>query len=214
MNPMESTWVDALVASQFAGAETEIRVLEVDIERGDPAALERALTYLEADPYYFRSGYARQRIGRKLARQQLTEPQKARARTIALGWVSGSVHCGRVAAGSLAHAAANNSLRRALRAFLHDNNIEVARRALQTLLRVKHPGYDERDLRRMRDIVLSDAGRFPWLSPVDYHAAARLWSPEWNAELVALTQVHGPDRKAAKLLVESATRRARKRAGS
>jgi hypothetical protein len=206
-------WVDGLLAAQFTDAEVEIRVLERDLERGEVAAIDRALTYLEADPYYFRSGYARQRIGRKLAHQTMTDTQRARARAIVLGWVDGTLHSGRVAAASLARASADNSLRRTLRARVHDDRVEVARRALHVLSGVKRPGLSEQDVRRMRDIVLSDAGRFQWLSPVDYRAAMRLWSPEWRDELVTLTKSHGPDRKAAKLLLQAAERRSRKRTG-
>ena len=68
--------------------------------------------------------------------------------------------------------------------------------------------------KRMREIVLTDAARFQWLAPIDYRAALRLWSPEWREELVALTKSHGPDRKAAKWLIEAAGRRAQKRTGS
>ena len=209
----DQTWVEGLQAAQFTDAEVEIRALERNLERGDAAAVDRALTYLEADPYYFRSGYARQRVGRKLAHQVMTDTQRARSRAIVLGWVDGTLHSGRVAATHMARSSADNSLRRSLRNRVHDDRVDVARRALQVLIEVKHPGLSERDLRRMRDLVVADAGRYPWLSPVDYRVAMRLWSPEWRAELVAVTKSHGPDRKAAKLLLQAAERRSRKRSG-
>src|SRR5436190_18528918 len=86
---------------------------------GEPEAVEEALTFLERDPYFFRSGYARERVARWLARVELTPLQKARARAVVLSTVDGPHHCPQPGVGQLARAVINNPLRRELRARRH-----------------------------------------------------------------------------------------------
>ncbi len=50
----------------------------VRILAGDQAAIESALQFLEVRPYFFRSGYMRTALMRKLKRAVLTAPQAAR----------------------------------------------------------------------------------------------------------------------------------------
>jgi hypothetical protein len=47
---------------------------------GDPELLEIAIAFVEVDPYYFRSGYMKQRLFRRLKRLTLPEPQRQRIR--------------------------------------------------------------------------------------------------------------------------------------
>lgn len=54
--------------------------IEHDLQRGIPAAIEPAIVFLEADPWCFRSGYAKQRLLRFLSRMDLSESDKARLR--------------------------------------------------------------------------------------------------------------------------------------
>jgi hypothetical protein len=49
---------------------------------GDQAAIESALQFLELRPYFFRSGYMRTALMRKLKRAVLTAPQAARLRQL------------------------------------------------------------------------------------------------------------------------------------
>jgi hypothetical protein len=180
---------------------------------GEPQSIDEALTFLERDPYFFRSGYARERVARRLARVELTAVQKSRARAIALSSVEGHRHCPQPGVGRLARAVADNPLRRELRARLHDSDTAVARRALRVVVNVRRPGLTAEDITAARALVLADAGRGYWLSPTTARLAAYLWSAEWEAELRSLVPYHGPHRAAAKRLLEAADRRKRRRPG-
>ena len=181
------------------------------LSRGDTESTEAALTFLERDPYFFRSGYARERVARRLAQAELTADQKARARTVVLSTVDGERHCPLSGAGRLARAVSDNSLRRELRARLHDPDPAVARRALRMVVNVRKPGLTADDIAAARALVLADAARGQWLSPAVAKLAAYVWSGAWEAELRRLVPYHGPDRAAAKRLLEAADRRRRRR---
>src|SRR3954449_7719073 len=114
--------------------------LGLRLDCGQPEAIEAALDFLERDPYFFRSGYARERLARRLAHTKLTEAQKTRARAVVLTTVDGQRHCPLPGVGKLAGAFADNSLRRDLRGRLHNRNTGLARRALRILVHVRHPG--------------------------------------------------------------------------
>jgi hypothetical protein len=181
------------------------------LRRGDPESIEVALTFLERDPYFFRSGYARDRIARRLAQAELTAAQRVRARTVVLSTVDGQRHCPLPGAGRLARAVADNPLRRVLRARLHDPDTAVARRALRMVVNVRNPGLTADDITAAQALVLADAARGNWLSPTVAKLAAYMWSGAWEAELRRLVPYHGPDRAAAKRLLEAADRRRRRR---
>ncbi len=183
--------------------------LAVRLDRGEPQAIDAALTFLERDPYFFRSGYARERVARRLARVQLTGAQKVRARALVLSSVDGQRHCPHPGLGRLARAVSDNPLRRELRARLH-GDAEVARRALRTVVNVRHPGLTPDDIEAARALVLTDAARGQWLSPTIARLAIYLWSDKWEAELRALLPHHGPDRAAAKRLLDEVDRRRRR----
>jgi hypothetical protein len=180
---------------------------------GEPEAIEEALTLLERDPYFFRSGYARERVARRLARVELTPVQKARARAVVLSTVDGQRHCPHPGVGRLARAVADNPLRRELRARLHDRDSGVARRALRMVVNVRKPGLTADDIAAARALVLADAAGGLRLSPGVARLAAYLWSGEWEADLRGLLPYHGPDRAAAKRLIEFADRRRLRRPG-
>ena len=180
---------------------------------GPRTDIDAALTYLEADVYEFRSGYERARIARRIAGLSLDAAERARARKYVLDVVDGDKHCAQQALGQLAHAVADNTTRAALRTRLHAADVRVARRAVRTLSGVRHPGLTTADLTAARALVLADAGHTTWLSPNVEKLARWLWTPEWEAELRALTQHHDPERAAAKKLLESVDRRRAKRSG-
>lgn len=187
----------------------------IDLDRGlaggEVGAVEDALAFLEEDPYFFRSGYARERVARRLARVELTPLQKNRARTIVLSTVDGQRHCPLRGIGKLARRVADNPLRRELRARLHHRDDAVARRALRVVVNVRTPGLSGDDIAAARALVLAEAARGRWLSPTVARLAAYLWSREWESELRDLLPYHGPDRAAAKRLIELAERRRRRR---
>jgi hypothetical protein len=187
--------------------EAESQAIEAALAAGEPTAVDRALAFLEDDPYFFRSGYARQRIARKLAGSELDELQRERARRIVMAWVDGQLHPGRAGGVRLAREVADNPMRRALLARLRGKDGDVALRALYALTSVKHPGYSPEDLARAREILLHDINRTRFPPVPSFRAAMRLWSPEWEAELRDIAVVHGPDRAAAKALLQYVDRR-------
>lgn len=60
-----------------------------DLAQGNAAAVEDAIRFLEADPYFFRSGYLKADLLRYLARVPLAEQQEARIREVVLARVNG-----------------------------------------------------------------------------------------------------------------------------
>ena len=135
------------------------------------------------------------------------------ARAIVLCTVEGRRHCPHPGVGRLARAVADNSLRRELRTRLHHVDSAVARRALRMIVNVRHPGLTPEDIAAAQVLVLTDAGRGQWLSPTVARLAVYLWSSEWEAELRSLLPHHGPDRAAAKRLIDLADRRRSRRPG-
>jgi hypothetical protein len=210
------------VTGRYAGRDRYYEELDVDswlrelfggLADGETQAVEEAVAFLERDPYFFRSGYARERVARRLAQTELQAAQKARARGVVLSTVDGKRHCPQPGIGRLARAVADNSLRRELRARLHERDTKVARRALRMLVNIRHPGLSGENLAAARTIVLADASRGDRLSATVSRLAVYLWSAEWEKELRQLLRYHGPDRAGAKRLVEAAERRSRRRAG-
>src|SRR5207237_146047 len=123
-----------LVGRRHEGHERYYEQLDIDswvvelgerLAAGEPDAIEDALALLERDPYFFRSGYVRERVAGRLA--------------------------------------------------------------------------------------LADAARGHWLSPSVARLAAYVWSGGWEAELRGLIPYHGPDRAAAKRLLDVADRRRSRR---
>jgi hypothetical protein len=67
------------------GIKTEIERLQ----NGDPGAIELAIEFLEADPYYFRSGYHKEELCKLLSKQYFTEDQCANVRKLIVDRVCG-----------------------------------------------------------------------------------------------------------------------------
>ena len=101
-------------------SDDDVRSLLTRLREGsDGSAVEVALAFLEEDPWYFRSGYHRNRIVGALADAPLSGRALERARAVVLGTVDGRLHSGGAGVHRLAGAVADNELRRALRARLH-----------------------------------------------------------------------------------------------
>ena len=67
------------------GLNREFELLKV----GDPGAIEMAVRFLEADPWYFRSGYHKADVLKLLRKLPLTDEQCARLRDLILDHVRG-----------------------------------------------------------------------------------------------------------------------------
>ena len=193
--------------------DAAVRALGDRLADGATDAIEEALAFLERDEFFFRSGYARERLARRLAHMELTATQKARARIIVLTTVDGERHCPHPGVGRLARAVADNELRRQLRARLQDRDGALARRALGMIVNVRHPGLSRADIKAAQALVLADAARGQCLSPTVARLATYLWSSDWEAELRGLLNYHGPARAAAKRLINATDRRREQRPG-
>lgn len=74
------------------------------LANGHARGMETGIAFLEADPWFFRSGYEKQNIIRHLKRAQLTEVQRARLGRVVLAAIDGRDrvefrHFGRLACG-------------------------------------------------------------------------------------------------------------------
>jgi hypothetical protein len=181
------------------------------MDAGDDGAVDDALEFLERDPYFFRSGYARERVARMLAKVPLSSGQRRRAREVVVSTIDGHRHCPLPGLGKLAGAVADNELRRQVRARLHSADPAVARRALSVVVSVRRPGLSPAHLDAARAITLVHAGRGTWLSPTAARHATYLWTPEWADELRSISRDHGPDRAAARRLLGLARQRRERR---
>jgi hypothetical protein len=59
------------------------------LNEGNPAAVEQAIVFLEADLWFFRSGYIKEKVVRGLNRVSLSDRQKVRLRHVVLDVVDG-----------------------------------------------------------------------------------------------------------------------------
>jgi hypothetical protein len=189
------------------------QLVEDQVSAGDAASIDQALAYLRSDPYYFRSGYARDRLAGRIARAALTDAQRAEARALVLLCVDGLVHCRPRELGRLAGATADNALRRDLLDRFRSKNREMARRAIRMLASIKRPGFTDADRAVARQLVVDDAAKTVWLSRDVDRLVRWLWSPEWEDELRGVTRHHGSDRAAAKRILAAVDARRNKRPG-
>ena len=86
------TWVDACMTFHRATLPTDYLWLDetrTRIKNGDREAIEDALLFLEVDPWYFRSGYLKERLIRSLKQAPLTEQDKERIRQIVISVARG-----------------------------------------------------------------------------------------------------------------------------
>lgn len=148
------------------------------LSSGDPVAVDDGLRFLADDPYVFRSGYAREKVARWLARAPLDAAQRARARDVVLGTAEGRLHCPHPGVGRLAREFADNSLRRSLRLLLRDRDEGVAWRALRILMVVRRPGLTPADLVTAQALALGRAGSGVALSRMVARVAMRIWTDD------------------------------------
>jgi hypothetical protein len=52
------------------------------LDRGDPDAIEEAIAFLEVDPWFFRSGYIKEIVNRRLKHVPLTRQQQTRLQEV------------------------------------------------------------------------------------------------------------------------------------
>jgi hypothetical protein len=194
------TWhaLSMQLVSAYDLLDASIRRIMVGLDSRDTSVVGPTLAYLEADPYYLRSGYTRGRLAGRLSGVKLAEPQSSRARDLVLKVVDGECHCPAHGIGRLARSVADNGVRRALRERLHSPDGAVARRALRTIVYISRPGMDPSDFETARLLVVLDAGNGWFLSPSVERLARWMWTPQWRDELRESARDHGPQRSGAK----------------
>ena len=109
------------------------------LEQGDPELLELALCYLEVDPYYFRSGYLKTRLFRRLRRMTLGETERQRILQAILTALRFHQGDGWKEFCRLASPFADPEFEASVSQFLADDDVRVARRAKTLLARLQGP---------------------------------------------------------------------------
>jgi hypothetical protein len=72
------------IGKAWPGADDKDDRFTEKIREGDAETIETAIIFLEADPYFFRSGYLKQVILRRLKQAPLTRQQKAKLQALVL----------------------------------------------------------------------------------------------------------------------------------
>lgn len=112
---------------------------------GDPVAVERVVTFLEVDPWCFRSGYMKEEILHRLKSAPIDERQQGRLREIVLAAIDGGDRREFRSYCRLARRLVDDGFRAELLVRLRWSNLGIARRALWVLDAIGEPlGRDDR----------------------------------------------------------------------
>lgn len=107
------------------------------LDAGDPETVEHAICFLEADPFYFRSGYLKSALIQRLKRIHLTSQQQGRLRTVVLQVLTGPRRRAEIRHyAQLAAAVETPGFIVSIEALLHHEDAEVRWRAQQVLPRL------------------------------------------------------------------------------
>lgn len=155
------------------------------IRLGSVAAVEDAIALLEADPWCFRSGYAKGRLMRQVRRIELTGSQRARLVGVVLHAVDAGARLEFPETIALAQRLGGAELRRGLRERLHGDDSRRSGRALRVLVGLPRPrltGSDRATARRIIcDVLQDDRGHgVGWTTGL----VRRLPHEEWAEELL------------------------------
>ena len=172
---------------------------------GDPGAVEPALVFLEADPWCFRSGYAKETVLALLPRHELSADQRERVEAIMLRAVDVGDRREFRGHRRLARAHGGPRLREELRRRLGSDDPGVARRALRMLTTMRRPRLDPSEVATARQVILRAAGgpdRDDWWVPGWVgELASRFWSAEWSRELAVAALGSSPQADAARRIL-------------
>lgn len=139
-----AVWKEAALAFHAAydklafpgGLSKEFQLLQI----GDPDAIEMAVRYLEANPWYFRSGYYKVDLLKLLGKHPLSDQQRSRLRTVILERVRGRPVREMRAYGRLAPKVATIEFEAELKAIAENSNRHAARHAKLILEYLGKPG--------------------------------------------------------------------------
>jgi hypothetical protein len=122
------------------GLERQFRLLR----EHDSDAIEMAIRFLEADPWFFRSGYIKQELIAHLRRVRLTDNQQERLRTVILDRIEGEDRREFRRYCQLARLLETPAFREAVLSRVESRNTRVARHArwvLQALISTAPPNH-------------------------------------------------------------------------
>jgi hypothetical protein len=184
--------------------------LIIGLQVEDPAAIEGALRYLEADPWEFRSGYLKGRLLRHLANRQLDDHQRRRLRPVLLRYCDIGARFEFPEACRLARRIPIPGLRASLIQGLYGGIVAADVRCLRMLFAMKHPRLSERDRVQARRVMLSWAGQVQsrgwdarWVAPT----TKRLWPIDPVGHLTAIAgSDNETERDGARLLLRAVRR--------
>ncbi len=215
----DEPWRKATVrlrAAQRALYSDDFLAEVAQLQAGETGAVETALTFLEADPWCFRSGYVKADLMRFLVRASLTPTQRQRVEQVLVQVVDAGDRREFGRACQLARRHGTDTLRVDLKLRLRASDPGVLRRALAMLVSLDDPRLQDDELvtaRRWVDEEQSQLGlalarevERGWDAPV-----SRLWSINRgkSARRVdsALRAIESRDResKAGRLTPDSAT---------
>ena len=155
------------------------------LQAGDPGAVAAAIEFLEADPWTFRSGYAKDHVATPLARHALGEDEQVRVAEVCIRAVDVGDrwefrrYC-RLAARLPAAMTRDRLVER-----LHSSNAGVERRALWMLAHLRNPRLASDQLTAARGTVIGLAPHSTGQRRSFRNIALRFWSAEWERELLA-----------------------------
>ena len=160
------------------------------LQAGDASAIERALLFLEDDPWSMGSGYAKEHVVRVLARHQFDPEQQRRLASVLLYLVDIGDrwefrwYC------RLARRVPVALLRDELVDRLGSNYRGVSRRALWMLAALRHPQLTDEQLTAVRAAIVRLTATRPsssW-SRSTRNLVVRFWSLEWEKQLIELSR--------------------------
>jgi hypothetical protein len=134
---------EALHSADFEGA------LEM-LQLGDASGAEYAIAYLEADPWYFRSGYLKARIARWLRQIELDDSQQERLRIVIVAGIQKGSRYEQVEYRKLGRRLDTEAFRDVLKRLTARPEAGVARRASLALKACELNDTPGRDLRGAR----------------------------------------------------------------
>ncbi|QGM45431.1 hypothetical protein [Methylocystis heyeri] len=115
--------------SRYYAVHCGVSLRERPLTKGDEAALETAIEFLEADPMFFRSGYVKADVLRLVKRMPLSEERAERLRAVVLGVVDQRASQEFQRYCRLARRIATPSLRQDLKKRIDGDDPATARRA-------------------------------------------------------------------------------------
>lgn len=127
--------LDAFRACQQAAWPKGTPDLYHDLARPSRRAIDTATAFLEADPWFFRSGYEKARLIRRLKRAGFTDEQRRRLQQIVLARVDGPDRNEFAAYGRLALAVRSPDLELAIEQRTLSADTGISRRARWMMLR-------------------------------------------------------------------------------